>query len=249
MKVTLLHNTPLWVCARAIRTCWDSHDKSDTQFYDIPLNEIYYGAYENPFDFDIIQEGICGEKDKELIERVGNKNKHSSTLEHLCYSFEIDGISRACLQELARHRMASYSVKSSRYTLKELKDENFEFDFCYGERLTGYSEAKLAKYFKIDGLSHRAICSLCEVIYELQKALKEGKSNDVIKYMLPECFKTRLVWTINARSLQNFLSLRTSRSALAEIRELAYNVFNAIPEDHKYLFKDFLADSANIKDN
>ena len=111
MKVTLLHNTPLWVCARAIRTCWDSHDKSDTKIYTNEKDKIYGGS--------------CGEKDKELIERVGNKNKHSSTLEHLSYSFEIDGISRACLQELARHRMASYSVKSSRYTLKELKDADF----------------------------------------------------------------------------------------------------------------------------
>lgn len=67
MKVTLLHHTPLWVCARAIRTCWDSHDKSDTEFVSKCGNLV----------------GVCGEKDKELINRVGNKNKHSSTLEHL----------------------------------------------------------------------------------------------------------------------------------------------------------------------
>lgn len=217
MKVTLLHSTPLWVCARAIRTCWDSHDKSDSS------------------------DGVCGDKDRELIERVGNKNKHSSTLEHISLAFEIDGISRACLQELARHRMASLSVKSTRYTLKELKDEDFDFEFFYGERLTGYSYKQVEKYFKIAGLSDTEICSLCEVIYAIQSALREGVSNDIIKYMLPECFKTNLVWTINARSLQNFLSLRTSRSALAEIRELAYNIFSVLPEEHKFLFEDFVS--------
>jgi len=95
MKVTLLQHTPLEVCAHAIRTCWQSFNKSD----------------------------CGGEKDKELIDRVGNRYKHSSTLEHLVYTFYIQGISRAVLQELARHRMASLSVKSTRYTLKELKEE------------------------------------------------------------------------------------------------------------------------------
>lgn len=95
MKVTLLHNTPLDVCAQAIRTCWQSFDKSDNG----------------------------GEKDKALIDRVGNKYKHASTLENIVYTFYVQGISRAVLQELARHRMASLSVKSTRYTLKELKKE------------------------------------------------------------------------------------------------------------------------------
>ena len=87
MKVQLLNYTPLQVCANAIRTCWQSFDKSDS------TNDI------------------CGEADKALIDRVGNQFKHASTLEHLNYNFYISGISRACLQELARHRMASLSVK------------------------------------------------------------------------------------------------------------------------------------------
>jgi thymidylate synthase (FAD) len=90
MQVELLQNTSLTVCAKAIRTCWNSHDKSDNG----------------------------GDKDLELINRVGNKFKHSSTLEHLNYTFYISGVSRALLQELSRHRIASLSVKSTRYTLK-----------------------------------------------------------------------------------------------------------------------------------
>lgn len=231
MKVTLLHNTPLAVCARAIRTCWDSHDKSDTGLIIKPdyLNQLFFMD--------------CGEKDKELIDRVGNKNSHKSVLEHICYSFEIDGISRACLQELARHRMASYSVQSSRYVLhKILKSED-----PFTEEYPDYIQRAI-KYVVLgnDGLTNAATIDSLNALRVLVVA---GASNDVIKYAMPEAFKTRLVWTINARSLQNFLSLRTSRSALAEIRELAYNVFNAIPDDHKYLFEDFLADSANIKDN
>lgn len=200
MEVELLHHTPLEICSRAIRTCWQSFDKSDNG----------------------------GEKDRALIDRVGNKYKHSSTLEHLVYTFYIKGISRALLQELARHRIASLSVKSTRYTLKELKElEPFSQDDFNGASsfivLTGNRE--------VDRASIRALNNL-------QELLKQGISNDIAKYALPECYKTELTWTINARSLQNFLTLRSSKSALWEIRQLANRVYEAIPNDHKYLFDD-----------
>jgi len=210
MTIELLYNTPLWVAAKAIRKCWASEDKSDTLPHMDKACEIR--GYEN-----------IGEKDKALIERVGNKNKHASTLEHLNYTFDIDGISRACLQELARHRHASMSVKSTRYTLKELKEGIGSLDDYVV--LSGNAIIDDANWKQIN---------------ELQEALQEGVSNDIAKYMLPEAYKTSLVWTINARSLQNFLSLRTNKAALWEIRELAYQLYNRLPEEHKYLFFDSL---------
>lgn len=239
MKVTLLHSTPLWVCARAIRTCWNSHDKSDTS------------------------NGICGEKDRELIERVGNKNKHSSTLEHISFTFEIKGISRACLQELARHRMASLSVKSTRYTLKELKVENNISNLFNhtAYRHNGENIETIRKYLvllgdniqdafpnidsdeeftKCERISYDCDNASISALIRLRNLLQLGYSNDVIKSALPESYKTNLVWTINARSLQNFLGLRTSKSAHWEIRKLAYSIFKALPKDVKYLFEDFI---------
>ena len=53
-------------------------------------------------------------------------------VEHTSYSFDISGISRACLQELVRHKVASYTIKSSRYTLQELKDEE---SFIYHNKI------------------------------------------------------------------------------------------------------------------
>ncbi|MDD5406245.1 MAG: FAD-dependent thymidylate synthase [Sulfurovaceae bacterium] len=196
MTVTLLHHTPLQICSNAIRTCWQSFDKSDNG----------------------------GEKDKELIDRVGNKNKHASTLEHLSYNFYIKGVSRACLQELARHRIASLSVKSTRYTLKELK----ECDIIDYDKFLVMTDNEM-----VDNASKQALDNL-------QKILKEGISNDIAKYCLPESYKTELTWSINARSLQNFLALRTNKAALWEIRNLAYELFDALPEEHKYLFESSL---------
>ena len=210
MIVKLLHHTPLWVCSTAIRKCWASEGKSDTEFK-VFGSCGYKGTT-----------AIIGEKDKELIHRIGNKNKHSSTLEHLNYSFDIDGISRACLQELARHRHASISVKSTRYTLKELKNTT---NLLLFQVMTGN-----------DYIDVRST----EQLRSVRQLLQEGYSSDQVKYALPEAYKTSLVWTINARSLQNFLALRTSKSALWEIRDLAKEIFNKLPSEHTYLFEEFI---------
>jgi len=203
MQVELMHHTPLDVCAHAIRTCWQSFDKSD--------------------------EG--GEKDKALIDRVGNKYKHASTLEHLVYTFYISGISRALLQELARHRMASLSVKSTRYTLKELKESQpFETN--------NFTEA--SKFIVLTNNEFVDNASI-QALNNLQALLKKGISNDIAKYALPESYKTELTWSINARSLQNFLTLRSSKSALWEIRDLANIIYNALPQEHKYLFANCMS--------
>jgi thymidylate synthase (FAD) len=181
-----------------------------------------------------MEETIIGEKDKALIDRVGNKMKHQSTLEHLYYNFQIEGISRALLQELARHRITSLTVKSTRYTLKELKDEEpFRSIEADRERVEKY--CVLVKNHKVDS-------AICLALDELRDLIKSGVPNDKAKYCLPESYKTSLTWSINARSLQNFLSLRSDKSALWEIRELARKIFEALPEEHKYLFEDYMKD-------
>lgn len=98
MKVELLHFTPIMIAVKAIRTCYNSCDKSDE----------------------------LGEKDIKLLKSI-IANKHLSTIEHISYNYKISGISRALLQELARHRVASLSVRSTRYVLK--KELQYEKSF------------------------------------------------------------------------------------------------------------------------
>ena len=167
-----------------------------------------------------------GEKDMKLLESI-IKNDHTSTIEHINYTFEIDGISRACLQELARHRHASLSVESTRYTLRNLIQEYKKDNFLYSDYLVLTGDNQMDQW---------SIDSLNRVISLLEK----GYKNDQAKYLLPESYKTNLILTINARSLRNFLKLRSSSKALWEIRELAHNIFNAIPDSHKILFKDII---------
>jgi thymidylate synthase (FAD) len=206
--VELLHFTPLVIASDGARTCWDSHEKSDNG----------------------------GPVDCALLDRIGNKFKHQSVLEHVSYNFYLSNISRALLQELARHRMASYSVKSTRYTLKELKEEK-SFVAKLTKDGTVFHEERAEKYIVLTG--DKLVDSMSfQALENLRWVLTKGISNDKAKYCLPESYKTELTWTINMRSLQNFLSLRSDKSALWEIQNLAHAVFEALPEEHKYMFID-----------
>jgi thymidylate synthase (FAD) len=213
MKVTLLHHSPLEVIVKAIRKCYASEGKSDSGNLYCELNEEWFWT--------------LGPRDTALIKRI-IESDHTSTLEHLSFTFDIDGLSRAALQELARHRHASLSVKSTRYTLGELKE--FEcLSNCETCDLQNYL-VEVGTLVKIP-IGLRSVC-------DVRGSLLHGWSNDQVKYMLPEAFKTSLIWTINARSLRNFLKLRSSKRALWEMRELAKEVFELIPEDMKFIFED-----------
>ena len=206
MKVKLLNYTPLDIADIAICKCYGNEPHSDS------------------------------EKVKARINRVANVSKHASTIEHLYYNFDIDGISRAVLQELARHRIASYTVKSSRYTLQELKKEK-PFDVCNPD-IDWVRASQFIVFTKNDYVDYVSI----KALEELRVLLDMNIPNDVAKYCMPEAYKTSLVMSINARSLQNFLELRTSKHALKEIQELARALFEAIPEEHKFLFKEYIND-------
>lgn len=268
ISVKLLQATPLAVAARAIRTCWDSHDKCDTvttypdiynaeEDTEIETENINYWvgthrAGQNSVNLkSVYYHSKIGDNDKELIERVGNKNKHSSTLEHIVFTFDISGISRACLMELTRHRMSSFSVKSTRYTLKEMKNEDFDFTVKDG-KVTDVCISRLNNYYNLApafSYGKEGVLKIAENAYTIQKLLKEGTSLDSLKYMLNESYRTSLVWTINLRSLQNFLKLRTSKSALSEIRDLAYLIFKTLPEEYHYLLEDCLEDKEKVNRN
>lgn len=117
-QVKLLYNSPLKLAIYGARICYNSFDKSDTK----PCTEcvgIGKAVYFSVVEEIAVKCSTCGgegyiygEEDLKLIERLRNDGHHS-VFEHIYYTFEIDGISRALLQELVRHRIASYSVKST----------------------------------------------------------------------------------------------------------------------------------------
>lgn len=210
MEVKLLDHTKLSNAVIGTRTCYDSFSKGGN--YDIATDDIT-------------------EADKNLLNTLINIKKHSSICEHIVYIFNIKGISRLVLQELARHRIASYSVKSSRYTLKSLAKE---IDF------TNDDFERVNKYINLTGNSDVDYSSIM-ALENLRLALRNDIKTDIAKYCLPECWKVDLVWTINMRSLINFLELRLANGAHFEIRELANHILKTIPQEHLYLYERFLS--------
>lgn len=159
--------------------------------------------------------GMCYGKDDYSKKRVERclRNGHTSVAEHVIATFRIEGISRSCLAQITRHRMASFSVMSQRYC-------EIEGDDWYvippsvieaGEEVGFCSEAeKSAKAYR--------------------RLLDKGVKKEDARFLLPEATKTSLVMTINVRSLMNFLSLRLDKSAQWEIMELANAMVQALNE-------------------
>ena len=220
MKVKLLQFSPISMIIIGARVCYDSFENSDTILPNDYGEEFVYLKDFKTFDNFVIEDEIIGNKDKELIERL-IKNGHHSILEHIYYTFFISGISRLCLQELVRHRIASYSVQSTRYILKKiLKNIKIKKDV---DKYFVFSPDIPVEFQREE--AYKKIMVL--------KQLKDNYSNDNLKYLLPENLKTELVMSMNCRELRHFLKLRLDKRAHFEIRELAKNVYYALPDDHK----------------
>lgn len=161
--------------------------------------------------------------DHYITKNVVCKNKHLSCIEHAVLSFEIDGISRGCLQELVRHRIASYTVASTRFRLRKLLNV---FDI---------SEIFVTNLILDDG----SVYEVDPRVYDSFIAIYRYKKvpSDIIKYNLPEGFRTSLVMTINARSLINFFTLRMATNAHFEIRYLAKLMLKKIAEFDSRLYE------------
>lgn len=167
------------------------------------------------------------EKNKFLLNMVNEK--HYSVIEHLSYSFVVRNISRALLQELARHRLVSLSVLSTRWALKKItKDIEVHYPVYVPATV---QQTKILN--ELDAVSEK----LFNLIGE---AAASGMPNDILKYYIQESLCTSLVLTVNARELIHIFELRTSKRALKEFRILCHSLFNSLPEDHKFLFEKFL---------
>ena len=157
----------------------------------------------------------------EVLTRI-IKAGHESVLEHINLTYSVKGLSRACLQELARHRHISLSVESTRHTLRKQATEGF---VC-----SAFSD--IYRHDKAMGF----------VIFASQHP---ELTNDELKYYLPEFWPTNLVLTSNVRELRHILRLRTAPVALREFRELARAMYEAVPEAFKYLLKDCVHEEAS----
>lgn len=173
-------------------------------------------ATESPMHLVSEAAGMCYGKDDYNPKRVERclRNGHTSVAEHVSATFRIEGISRSCLAQLTRHRMASFSVMSQRYCTIEGGDDWYVIPPSVIE--AGEEVGFIAEVEKAAKAYHRL--------------LAKGVKKEDARFLLPEATKTSLIMTINVRSLMNFLSLRLDKSAQWEIRELANAMVQALKE-------------------
>ena len=159
------------------------------------------------------------------------KAGHESILEHINLTYSIKGISRALLQEVARHRHISLSVESTRHTVRKRLDE---LD-AWNPPLVDESVWFDIPYKTLDGIKGYFITDYLDF---LKSEEFRGHPNDALKYLIPEFWPVNLVLTSNVRELRHILNLRTAPAALKEFRDLARAMYEAVPEQYKYLLKD-----------
>lgn len=139
------------------------------------------------------------------------RERHSSPLEHATFTFYVE-TPLFVMREIQRHRIASYNEESGRY--KELKPV---FYVPNRERMlvqvgkTGayqFEEGTDEQYvYVINALQENAV----ESFTRYQYLLDQGVAKEVARMVLPLNIYSSVYITVNARSLMNFLSLRTNR--------------------------------------
>lgn len=166
-----------------------------------------------------------GEPGRFLRARI--REGHESIVEHASVTFEIDGISRACSHQLVRHRIASYSQESQRYV--DMSDPQF----VVPPSVAGNPEAML--------VWDEFVGQVAETYHQLREL---GVRKEDARFVLPNAATTRIIVTMNFRSLRHLFSVRCERAAQWEIRELALEMLRQVhvlaPSVFGDLFERFL---------
>ena len=199
MKVTLLNYTknPEDTAAAAARLCYSPSDIGDiVKRYDTDSNIA-------------------------LIEKIIGSGHHS-VLEHISFTFGIEGISRVTTHQLVRHRIASYSQQSQRYV--QYKDK---LDCIIPETIENNQEAlnRCNKAFDDAYATYRALIDL-------------GIPQEDARYVLPNGAETKIIVTMNARALLHFFNLRCCLRAQKEIRDMAKEMLVLVKPKCPTIFHD-----------
>lgn len=154
---------------------------------------------------------LCGQasavctasKDPVKSLRAALASGHEGVLEHVSFTFKVEGLSRAALAQLTRHRLASFDVESQRYVrMEDVK------------MVMPDSIARSEFLFEAEELLNRSM--------DLYKRMvASGIPKEDARYVTTQAVETSLVLTMNARELRHFFALRCCNRAQWEIRGVA----------------------------
>ena len=134
-----------------------------------------------------------------------------SVLEHITFTFMVEDVSRVLSHQLVRHRLASYTQESQRYSIAE------------GGYVIPNSVIKAGFRKRFESLAEDA-----KSLYE--EMIKAGVPYEDARFILPQAVKTRLLMTLNLRELVHISCLRGSTAAQWEIRGLVNDMVEKASE-------------------
>ena len=191
-----------------------------------------------------IEENLTEESVDKFLNMLINIG-HESPLEHVSFTFAVEGISRACSHQIVRHRIASYSQQSQRYVKLN------QFEYIIPQEI---NEIEEARELFIDSMNkdQEVYDKLVDILFEkhYNNLIKFGKNEKEAKreaekkaiedarYVFPNACETKMVFTMNTRSLYNFLNHRCCERAQWEIRELATEMLRQLKQVAPILFKN-----------
>ena len=193
---------------------------------------------------DNIMDGLTPQKSASFVEMLSEIG-HESPIEHAFFTFGIEGVSRTLLAQVTRHRMASFSVQSQRYVVAD------QFEYIIPPEIEADSVAKDI-FLKAMEESQKTYDHLASILKEKHKKqmiadgmdektasrAAEKKAIEDARFVLPNSCATKMVITMNARSLHNFFRLRCCNRAQWEIHEMADRMLALCLEVAPNLFKN-----------
>jgi len=147
---------------------------------------------------------------------------HQSVLEHVSFTFGIEGISRTTSHQLVRHRLASYSQQSQRYV-------------SHKERFAAVVPPTVAERPELRELFELQLAKLHEAYAAMVEA---GIPAEDARYILPNATETKIMMTMNARELLHFFALRCCERAQWEIRAMAVEMLRLVKQIAPTIFRD-----------
>ena len=184
-------------------------------------------CYSNAHISDLL-DGLTPEKSREFVEKLA-KLGHESPTEHVSFTFAIEGVSRTLLAQITRHRIASFSVQSQRYVRLD------QFEYITPPEVEADPRAKKAfeEEMSLQNENYKRIAAILKEGHTARLMKEEGLDEaaaskkaekmaiEDARFVLPNACATKMIVTMNARSLQNFFKLRCCNRAQWEIHDLA----------------------------
>lgn len=185
-------------------------------------------------EIDTLMAGLTPEKSRDFVRMLASMG-HESPTEHVNFTFAIEGVSRSLLAQITRHRIASFSVQSQRYVRLDA------FDYVTPPEVAGDEEALAAFRQAMDNQAaeyHRIAALLKDghIRRLMQQGMSEAEATkkaekmaiEDARFVLPNACTTKMIVTMNARSLKNFFRHRCCNRAQWEIRDLAEQMFRLV---------------------